>query len=205
MSTFHNPINSQGIKSSIHLHFSLIAHPVSIFRIQIFQIYVGPVKQTMWKKSSNVSLLSLHINWCEKVTEKNHPSALTVCFHAPFPYNSCHTNMLAMRHAHPLACVPACFGVFPMLKCGRAGKLFPVSERFILRIPLSSTQKDRQRHRDRKWVRISLHTLSPSVLTLPIVINVPVLLNKALLLLFCCGTCLKGLALLAVLPQTHCV
>lgn len=115
--------------------FSLIAHPVSIFKfkIQIFQIYVRPVKQTMWKKPSNVSLLSLHINWCEKVSEKkHHTSALAVCFHAPFPYNSCHTNMLAMRHVHPLACVPACFGLFPMLKCGRAGKLFPVSERFIL-------------------------------------------------------------------------
>jgi len=33
-----------------------------------------------------------------------------------------------------------------MLKCGRAGKLFPVSEGFILCgvIPLSSTQKERQ-------------------------------------------------------------
>ncbi len=33
---------------------------------------------------------------------------------------------------HPLACCACVFWVFPMLNCGRAGKLFPVSEGFIL-------------------------------------------------------------------------
>ncbi len=120
--------------------------------------------------------------------------------------NSCHANMRAMRHIHPLACVPVCFGYFLCwIVEGQVNYFLLVRDLYCGVIPLSSTQKERQRQRDRKWVRIRLHTLSPSLLTLPLVINVPVLFNKALLSLFCCGICLKGWALLAALPQTHCL
>lgn len=137
----------QFLMDKIKCPFTFFSHCTSCFNIQNSK-NSNYLCQASQKNNVEKSLLIDHccLFTLTGMWESN-SSALTVCFHVNLPYNSCHTNMWAMRPVHPLACVPVCFWVFPMLECGRAGKLFPVSEGFILwsnSCIVSSTQKERQ-------------------------------------------------------------